>query len=302
MTPAEKIADDTWHKLKDARNLTVRLGEETLTDLLVLDLKRHETAHKSWVHQTPGWQEKIFGTDLLVVVRSGSASARLYAIQSKKLYPSGHYEALKKQNNMQLYALENFAYCNKALPYFLFYNFVTDRRFVAAPSNFWHCGKSYDESQLGCTLVPSWIVRKAVGESPEVRPRSFEYMHEPKPALPWRCLFDCQHWEAELRDRWPHSGDQDSLAGGIPPYDWVNVDPPQGAWPTELSGGAEVDLAEIAERFVDGLERDLAPDSLPPEFYPRAFIADHREMTSAPGARPPEFRPRRFIFVDKGIQ
>ena len=70
MTPAEKIADDTWHKLKEARNLTVRLGEETLTDLLILDLKRHETTHKFWVFQTTKKQEASSGTDLLVVRQS----------------------------------------------------------------------------------------------------------------------------------------------------------------------------------------------------------------------------------------
>ena len=41
MTLAEKIPEDTWHKLKEAENLTVRLGEEMLTNLLILDIKRH---------------------------------------------------------------------------------------------------------------------------------------------------------------------------------------------------------------------------------------------------------------------
>ena len=96
MTPAEKIADDTWHKLKEVRNLSVRLGGETLTDLPILDLKRRGAGRGIWVHQTPGWQEKIFGTDLLVVVRAGTTSARLYAVLSKKLYDSGHYEPSRK--------------------------------------------------------------------------------------------------------------------------------------------------------------------------------------------------------------
>ena len=40
MTPAEKIAADTWERLKLSRDLRVRLGEETLTDLLALDFVR----------------------------------------------------------------------------------------------------------------------------------------------------------------------------------------------------------------------------------------------------------------------
>ena len=38
MTPAAKIASDTWRRLARARHLGARLGEETLTDLLVLDM------------------------------------------------------------------------------------------------------------------------------------------------------------------------------------------------------------------------------------------------------------------------
>ena len=40
MTPSEKIAADTWERLKLSRDLKVRLGEETLTDLLALDFTR----------------------------------------------------------------------------------------------------------------------------------------------------------------------------------------------------------------------------------------------------------------------
>ena len=40
MTPAEKIAEGTWERLKLSRGLKVRLGEETLTDLLAIDFVR----------------------------------------------------------------------------------------------------------------------------------------------------------------------------------------------------------------------------------------------------------------------
>ena len=266
MTPAEKIADDTWHKLKEARNLTVRLGEETLTDLLILDLKRHETTHKFWVFQTTKKQEASSGTDLLVVVRAGNTSARRYAIQAKKLYPIGQYTALRKESNVQLDNLEKYACSNDALPYYLFYNFVTDR---TDRRKYWHCGRNYDESQLGCTLVPSRMVRAALDAPRRVRPRSFEYIHEPPDALPWRCLFDCPHWEHELRGRWPDSGEQHSLAQVISPYGWVDVDPVEGAWPTELTGNEIGGLDRIAGQYLENRE--------------------------------PADRPRRLLFLDKRV-
>ena len=279
----------------------MRLGEETLTDLLILDMKRHEAAHKFWVYQTTRKQEASSGTDLLLVVRDGSTvDARLYAIQAKKLYPNGQYTALRKENSLQLDNLEKYAICNDAIPYYLFYNFCY--KTVIDPGEYWHCSGNYDETQLGCTLVPSWIVRDAMGASRRRRPRSFEYLHKFRAALPWRCLFDCPHWERGLPDRWPKTGVMDSLVHAIPPYGWVTLDPVPGAWPMELAGANEVDLAPIAGRYVDDQEDRFAPEFPLPDVRPRRFITDGGEMALAAESRSPEFRPRRFIFVDKGIQ
>lgn len=303
MTPAERIADDTWHKLKEARELTVRLGEETLTDLLILDMRRHMATHKIWVYQTTRPQEARSGTDLLMAVRDGkTADARLYAIQAKKLYPSRQYTALKKGNDAQLDTLETFARCNKALPYYLFYNFVTDPKFVSAPSDYWLCGKSYDEPQLGCTLVPSWIVRKALGAPRQCSPRSFPYMHEPRQALPWRCLFDCPHWEHGLSEAWPDGGGDDGISSKVSPYGSITIDPVPGGWPTELEGDGEVDLALIVRRYVDDRLVGFVPGSLPTDVYAPSLGTEDRGMTLARAFPPPEFRPRRFIFVDKTVQ
>ena len=41
MTPSELIADDTWWRVKESWNRGIRLGEETLTDLLVFDFVRY---------------------------------------------------------------------------------------------------------------------------------------------------------------------------------------------------------------------------------------------------------------------
>ena len=38
MTPSAKISSDTWRRLARAHLLGARLGEETLTDLLVLEM------------------------------------------------------------------------------------------------------------------------------------------------------------------------------------------------------------------------------------------------------------------------
>ena len=47
MTPAEYVAQRTWNTLAHAQALRARLGEETLTDLLMLDMLPHRRVKSS---------------------------------------------------------------------------------------------------------------------------------------------------------------------------------------------------------------------------------------------------------------
>lgn len=172
----------------------------------------------------------------------------------------------------QLCVLENYACRNDAIPYYLFYNFTV------TSSDYWHCGRGYNESQLGCTLVPSWIVRGALAASRRVGARRFEYLHQPRQALPWRCLFDCPHWEGDLGKSWSSTGQAIRFVGLTHQYNWVNVDPVEGAWPAELAGDHAVDLVRVAQRYIGDRE-------------------EHGGLDSGQ----PVYRPRRLIFVDKRV-
>ena len=44
-TSTELIAEDTWRRVKESWDHGVRLGEETLTDLLILDFMRFKPSH-----------------------------------------------------------------------------------------------------------------------------------------------------------------------------------------------------------------------------------------------------------------
>ena len=52
MTPAEHVAQRTWSTLGRANRLRARFGEETLTDLLVLDMLPHRRARGFWLLST----------------------------------------------------------------------------------------------------------------------------------------------------------------------------------------------------------------------------------------------------------
>ncbi len=237
MTPSEKIAADTWERLKLSRDLKVRLGEETLTDLLALDFTR-SMKDNARLFQCTKAQESVVGTDLWILIYAGSNRALAFAVQAKKLYPSNRYEHLnarvKSSGPFQIDILEEFSGSVGAIPLYLLYNHADlDDTFP-----YWHCCQCADKGQLGCTLVPSWIIREAISHRGH---RDFNSIHASCAALPWRCLFDCPEGRTHLislirgsiRDfiDQAHTGPPlDELES----YDWVRFEPVDGGWPDWL--------------------------------------------------------------------
>lgn len=214
MTPAERISSDTWNRLMQARALDVRLGEETLTDLLLLDLKPHESTYRIHVFQSTKQYEALYGTDLEILVRDRHGRTYRYAIQAKKIdygkssqpkgpstatrplavpsIPWGRYRQIDKR---QLDRLELHARRVGAIPCYLLYNYASPSPCSSSTGRYWHCcdcsycGTGCDDSQFGCTLAPSWVIRNAI--NPPRGNRNFDYVHQHHVVLPWRCLFDC---------------------------------------------------------------------------------------------------------------
>lgn len=125
---AERIAQDTWARLGLSRHFKTRLGEETLTDLLVLDLASRSPSRDLRAFPTSKIKEATQGTDLVVCVHRGGTKADVYAIQAKKLYPSGRYDALNSRSGntsqLQIDTLEKYAMAINAVPLYLLYNHV----------------------------------------------------------------------------------------------------------------------------------------------------------------------------------
>ncbi len=213
MHPAEQIAKDTWGRLKQSRELRTRLGEETLTDLLVLDFVRLMD-RRARLFQSTKIQESKRGTDLEVRIHAGGNRAIAFAIQAKKLHRDERYRGLKttvkSSKSFQLKILEDYAEAVCAVPVYLLYNYVCRDELV----RYWNCRGSPNEEveQLGCTVVPSWVIRRAVCK----RGRSnFDWIHKSNLALPWRCLFNCP-CRCTLR------------------YDCEYIRPVDGGWPEWL--------------------------------------------------------------------
>ena len=191
-TIAERIAESTWNRLRgaqrlrEAQRLYVRLGEETLTDLLVLDFLVSAPNNIKFF-QTTKPQEAVQGTDLVVCVRRSANKADIYAVQAKRLGVAGRYDSLNHRsgNRHQINILEDYAGESKAIPLYLLFNHVDDEDLKA---EYWHCCQQADKRQFGCTLVPSWRIRDAISKRGY---RTFDYIHSDRAALPWRCAFAC---------------------------------------------------------------------------------------------------------------
>ncbi len=124
MTPAERVAQRTWYTLGRANQLRVRFGEESLTDLLLLDMLPHQHTRGFLVVPPTKRDEGWCGADLLVAVRHQTGRWSLYALQAKKLYPEDRYRMLDRvsKSRTQLGKLECFARRYLALPLYLLYN------------------------------------------------------------------------------------------------------------------------------------------------------------------------------------
>ncbi len=233
MHPAEQIAKDTWGRLKQSRELRTRLGEVTLTDLLVLDFVRFMDG-RARLFQSTNKQESIRGTDLEIRIHAGCNRAVAFALQAKKLYPDERYRELKttvkSSNSLQLEILEDYAESVCAVPLYLLYNYVCWDDLQPC----WHCRErfSVDIEQLGCTVVPSRIIRRAICKRGR---RNFDWIHKSCAALPWRCLFDCPH---QCTQR----------------YDCEYLEPVYGGWPDWLWSR---NSTTFSDEDVERLQREI---------------------------------------------
>ncbi len=185
MSSVEEIAEGAWERMQYSLRYDVRLGEETLTELLLLDFVSGMPAQRFRLYQFTKQEESQFGADIEIVVKDGGQVVVL-AIQAKKLSRCGRYDSLNARaggtNRHQIDVLEDYSGQIGAIPVYLLYNH-TDK-----PRSSWHCCQKLDEKQLSCTLVPSWEIRRAIEKRGS---RTFDAVHSSHSALPWRCLFVC---------------------------------------------------------------------------------------------------------------
>lgn len=131
---------------------------------------------------------------------------------------------------------------------YCFYNHVD----VATAQSHWNCRVQQrpDVAQMGCTLVPSAVVRRVHG----VRVRkNFRSVHQYPEALPWRCLFHHVCHQCSLVTGSNHADD----VNGIPESEWgwrlseyLETDDERLIDPRDLIH--RLDLNDLVKRFASG--------------------------------------------------
>ena len=283
MTPAGGVAQRTWSTLGRAQQLRVRFGEETLTDLLVLDMLPHQRTRGFWLSPTTKQAEHWCGADLFVAVRHPTGRWSRFALQAKKLYPNDNYRMLNggQKCASQLDKLERFARQLHALPLYLLYNHSN----TAQPSKHWHCSQPFAVRQLGCTLVPSWHIRCMICRR---RRRSFDLAHNVSQSRPWRCAFDCPDAETSLIQmafRTRHR-DPNTPHAGHRQYDWP-FEPMEDAWPERLFRKS---MTQLTRKDVDQIRTELSE-------VDRTFATDAEPGSFRSGER--WLYPARLLIVDR---
>ena len=255
MTPAEQIAKDTWYRIKDSWQYSVRLGEEAITGLLVLDFLRSKTHRVARIYQSTSHIEARYGFDLLIVIKTDDSSAIMLAVQAKKLYGNiygnNRYDHLEHKvgfnRQRQIDQLECFARNTKCIPFYLLYNYI--HLSAGELQKYWHCGQPPCEEQFGCTLVPIRRIRTALGQR---GCRNFHYIHRKsddplEEAYPWRCVFDCDHncdhknLSCGLKSRFgaatrrvAEQGDESALCEGLNSDSALDIESNLVDWPISI--------------------------------------------------------------------
>lgn len=190
----EDLARDTWNRLHDASDLSIRFGEETITDLLLLDLRRMKPLVAEFI-QTNKSQESVSGTDFEWWLGSDRIGWIRFAVQAKKLdFRSMRYGFTHKVNGtFQIDLLERFAKANGATPIYCLYNRPND----LDDSKHWHCCQTpFERDQMGCTITPSSVVRETLSIHGS---KNFDYIHQNRRTIPWRCLALCPKVRQRLK-------------------------------------------------------------------------------------------------------
>jgi hypothetical protein len=150
-----------WGHAREGNRYSVLPGEETITDVAMLSLRRRRfgytrfrgrlpEARRVFVHKFSNPQESVTGADWNLLLVSPGRRRNL-RVQAKRLYPDGRYTSQKATQTRRLIAVSA---AQRAGAAFGFYNGPQASGVVSA------CALT-DETRLGCTVIPATLATGA---------------------------------------------------------------------------------------------------------------------------------------------
>lgn len=279
------LAQDTWENLREAKLLSVRFGEETITDLLLLELRR-----KGFIgfRQTGLHHESKYGTDFECWVGSDDSGWVGYAVQAKKLdFGTGTYRNLghmvKGAGKRQIDILKTYATSRGLIPRYCLYSHSPH-----VAQSFLHCcSRDFLEEELGCTLTPPSVIERAIASRGGKR---FETLQSDSDTVPWRCLAICPRLEGSLIS---NSTSSDLLSPLLDKDSTIHR-----RLPKEVFRLREEGRKEFSIRSANNLSRPFNESTREVDFEQLDIGVDSRQMDYGDAARIRVVVPKRVYILE----
>ncbi len=216
----ENLSIEIWNRIRDTYKASIRQGEETITDIILLEILRLKSSNVQ-VIQTPKIKEKEKGTDWEWWIGSKNEGYLRYAIQSKKIdpesrnYKSLNYKSGKGANRKrQIDILTEYAKDNNAIPLYCFYNYVELKDGQDLLEYWHHKINEYQIEQFGWTYTPVDNVLKLL-DSKINGNKKFHNIHINKDTLPLRYLLNQKTCKKLLNSCKEKTGKGETVSGYI---------------------------------------------------------------------------------------
>ncbi|WP_312414312.1 DUF6615 family protein [Pseudescherichia sp.] len=182
------ISEYVWDLLIDGKKLGISIGEETISDLILIEIARKNYNYVT-IRKTAKDKEAESGTDWEWWIGSIKNGWVRYAIQAKKMdYNQYSYKTLKhevgKDKKLQYEILRKHAKNMKAIALYAFYNYPKQTQL----DEYWNCQKPISKKKMGITIANLEFVARAINIK---RGKNFPTIHKFKTTYPLCCLLEC---------------------------------------------------------------------------------------------------------------
>lgn len=197
----EELSQKIWIDIKLSAHYKTIYGEETISDLALLDLAKLNLPNIKIV-QTSKPDEAVQGTDWEWFVGSDKLGWIRLVMQAKKLnFKSHRYNSLKhkvgkgQDTILQSGLLRKYARSLGAVPFYTFYNHFPG----AKKAHHWHCQDPFRMESLGWTCTPLKNIENIISSS-EKGTRNFDKIHRMADTIPISSLFSSAEFKKAITE------------------------------------------------------------------------------------------------------